>query len=116
MNSEAAQQQCLSAIIQTRLRLNDLSDWASRHELPDNWSFSTCAHANLGVETTIHLEFPSYKAANAWEWMHCHGHDEPKRILFATFISIDLKDFQVLLRFPASTHPDVLNPELAHLS
>lgn len=112
MNSEAAQ----SAIIQTRLRLNDVSDWASRHELPKEWSLSFYASSEGGVSSTVHAEFPSYKAANAWEWMHCRGRDEAKRILFATFISIDLKDFQVLLRFPAETHPDALNPELAHLS
>ena len=111
MNSEAAQ----SAIISLRLRLNDISDWTSRHELPNEWGVSVYA-SPAGVSATVYGEFPSYKAANAWEWMHCRGRDEAKRHLFATFISIDLQDFQVLLRFPAHTHPDVLNPQLAHLS
>lgn len=112
-----------SLLIPLEHRLRDLRDYLERVPLPEKWSISgSILPPQDGmdlVSVNLSLTFPSYKEALSWAWMHTKCHDESRgcdaRVLLDTFIAIQMNDFTIHLSFPPATHPDRLNPELAHL-
>ncbi len=115
-HSEAAQGQ----IIQMTHRLSDLKDWLQRVPIPEEWLISPVASDGSPVcKAHLHLYFKSYAEAKAWGFLHCdfesdrYGlrHSKPQR----NFIYVPMVDFDIYLSFPESTHPNVLNPELANV-
>lgn len=93
-------------------RMLDLSDWMSRHPIPQDWSINLTLHPKTpeGHQAlTLRIAFPSYREAAQWAHQHCSFLNQDKgyaaAVTFEMFMSIPMSDFTLTLAFPEHTHP-----------